>query len=356
MTAASERDPVRHLPRAHGPALGHARFRATPEDFQVDERIEIPEHAGGAHWWLRLRKRDMNTKDVARLLTTLGSARIRQVSYAGLKDRRAVTSQWFSLPIEHLDPETLGERLPAAVQLLDWRRARHAIRRGGLKGNRFRIRLRDCALPEQALRARIDAISTGVPNYFGAQRFGIEGGNLRRARAMFDGTLGRTPRFERGLYLSAARAQLFNAVLARRVSKGSWNRLIDGEAVILDGSRSCFPLPAPDTGQAAELPERLARFDIHPSGPLHGIGDTAVGGACAELEQEVLAANDALASGLEALRLRAERRSLRLRPLQLSCYQDAQDLLLSFELPPGTFATMVLRELVETTTANPTPG
>lgn len=338
---SSQQNPTDKLPFAWGEPVSRAGFRAVPDDFIVDEIIEVPEHAGGAHWWLQLRKRALNTKDVARMLTTLGSARIRQVGYAGLKDRHAVTSQWFSLPIETIDPGDLGERLPDGVELLDVRRARHAVRRGGLKANRFGIRLRDVQGDRTAIKKRMTQLALGVPNYFGEQRFGINGGNLDRARALFEGTLGRTPRFERGMYLSAARSELFNRVLAERVSQASWNALLDGEAVILDGSRSWFPMPDPPMRMA----ERLAEFDIHPSGPLHGTGESASSGACLALEQRVLAGEPTLTAGLEEWRMRAERRALRLVPRALHHEWQDQDLLLRFDLPSGAFATVVLREL-----------
>lgn len=337
----SPKNPVGMLPYAWGEPVMTASFRCEPEDFIVDERLEVPEHAGGAHWWLNLRKRSLNTKDVARILTDLGSGRIRQVGYAGLKDRHAVTSQWFSMPIETIDPNTLATRLPDGVELLDCRRARHAVRRGGLKANRFTLVLREVQGEKTVVEARIGQLTQGVPNYFGEQRFGIAGGNLDRARALFAGTLGKVPRFERGMYLSAARSQLFNLVLAERVRDGNWNQLIEGEAVILDGSRSWFPLPDPPTGMAG----RLAAFDIHPSGPLYGTGTNAASGACAALEERIMAVEPGLAQGLEEWRMRAERRPLRIVPEQLDFSWQDNNLRLQFELPSGAFATVVLREL-----------
>lgn len=333
--------PTDALPFAWGKPVITGGFRVTSEDFVVDELLEVPEHAGGAHWWMHLRKREWNTKDVARLLTTLGTGRIRQVGYAGLKDRHAVTSQWFSLPIETINPEAISDCLPEGLELLEYRRARHAVRRGGLKANRFAIRLRDVQGEPSTVLQRLTEIKQGVPNYFGEQRFGINGGNLERARALFDGTLDNPPRFERGMYLSAARAQLFNLVLANRVGDGSWNRLIGGEAVILDGSRSWFPLPEPPV----QMAERLADFDIHPSGPLHGMGDCAASGVCAAFEQAILAREPQLTSGLEEWRMRSERRALRLIPRNLDHEWLGTDLLLRFDLPSGAFATVVLREL-----------
>ncbi len=333
--------PTDTLPFAWGEPVIMAAFRVAAEDFIVEERLKVPAHAGGAHWWLHLRKRDWNTKDVARLLTTLGTGRIRQVGYAGLKDRHAVTSQWFSLPIETIDPEKIKDALPDGLELLEVLRARHAVRRGGLKANRFTIRLRDVQGDPLTVEKRLGQIRQGVPNYFGEQRFGINGGNLDRARKLFDGSLGNPPRFERGMYLSAARSQLFNLVLGTRVSDGSWNRLIGGEAVILDGSRSWFPLPEPPVN----MDERLAALDIHPSGPLHGIGESAASGACAALEHAILAGEPLLTAGLEERLMRAERRALRLVPRALRHEWQDQDLVLRFDLPSGAFATVVLREL-----------
>lgn len=343
------------LPRATGPAPIRAFLRVEPADFRVDERVDVPAHPTGAHWWLQIRKTSLNTKDVVQTLAALGSARVRQVGYAGLKDRHAITTQWFSLPLEAIDPHSIADQLPAGMELLDVVRARHAVRRGGLRANRFVLRLREVERNDEAgemqdatqdalrnaVQRRLERIRQGVPNYFGEQRFGRGGGNLTRARRLFDGSLERVPRFERGLYLSAARAWLFNQVLAERVRADSWNRLLPGEAVVLDGSRSWFRLEdEPET-----LLERLERFDIHPSGPLHGLGDPAVDGACAELEARVLARDPDLVTGLENWRLRAERRPLRLVPANLAYCWEGSDLLIDFELPSGAFATTVLHEL-----------
>lgn len=342
-----------HLHRALGVPVATARFRCEPGDFRVDEQIDVPEHATGAHWWLRITKTGMNTKDVVRVLAEVGSAKPRQVGYAGLKDRHAVTTQWFSLPLEHVDPDSLAEHLPAALELLEWKRARHAIRRGGLRGNRFRIRLRQVDGDRDELAARLERIKSGVPNYFGEQRFGRGGENLSRARRLFAGELTRVPRFERGLYLSAARSWLFNGVLAERVRRGDWNRLLPGEAVMLDGSRSRFLLQREtlDDAQAlAEIQARLARFDIHPSGPLPGLGEPAAGDECLALEDAVLAREPELLAGLEDWRLKAERRALRVVPGELEwdweASGDGVNLVLAFSLPPGAYATTVLRELM----------
>jgi tRNA pseudouridine13 synthase len=333
-------------PFAHGGPAGQARLRAVAEDFQVDELMEVPAHAGGAHWWLHIAKRGMNTKDVALALCAAGSARIRQVGYAGLKDKHALTRQWFSVPLETLVPEQLPGALPEACELLGVERARKAIRRGGLRGNRFALRLRGFSGRRTLLEQRLLAVAGGVPNYFGEQRFGIDGNNLLRGRLLLGGQLSRVPRHERGLYLSAVRAYLFNLVLAERVERGSWNGLLPGEAVNLAGSRSCFNVDQNGGVADEQLQARLAAFDIHPSGPLAGAGASMSSGACLRLEQQLLGTERVLVEGLAGLGMRAERRALRLVPQGLEHGWQGDDLLLSFSLPAGAFATTVLRELV----------
>jgi tRNA pseudouridine13 synthase len=181
-----------------------------------------------------------------------------------------------------------------------------------------------------------------VPNYFGEQRFGRGGDNVAKALAMFGGR--RVRRDERTLLLSAARSQLFNRVLAARVQAGSWDRALEGEVWILDGSRSVFgPEPWDDT-----LAARLAAFDIHPSGPLWGAGAPRATDEALAVETAALddAESLALRQGLERAGLKQERRALRLRPADLAWEWPAADRLrLAFALPPGTYATAVLAEL-----------
>lgn len=341
--AHSER-PLDHLPYAHGGPAGRALFRVRPGDFLVEEQMRVPEHPTGAHWWLKLAKRSVNTRDVARVLSSLGSARLREIGYAGLKDRHAEARQWFSIPIAALDPEKLPEQLPPELHLLDCKRARHAIRRGGLLGNRFEIRLREVSGDRDALRQRLDAVNSGVPNYFGEQRFGRGGGNVAKARAWLRDTTQAVPRHERGLYLSAARSWLFNKALGARVDDGTWNTIVPGEAVLLDGKRSWFPAPSePD-----ELHGRLALGDIHPSGPLVGAGEPIASGPCLALEQTVLGGEIDLVNGLIALGMKAERRALRVLPRHWNWHWEKDDLRLAFELPRGCYATSLLREVLIT--------
>lgn len=337
------------LPRAFGAAALSATLRHVPEDFVVEEIDAFAASGSGEHLLLTIDKRGLNTAFVARRIAQWAGVPEHAVGYAGLKDRHAQTRQRFSvqLPGRESPPvESLAFEDPVkgeALVVLHAERHARKLPRGALQGNRFVLTLRDVVGDRQAIEDRLACIAaTGVPNYFGEQRFGQAGDNVAQALAMFAG--GRVRREQRSLLLSAARSQLFNRVLAHRVAQGNWNRGLEGELWMLDGSRSTFgPEPWSEV-----LAERLARFDIHPSAPLWGEGGLRSSGECMALEEAVLsdAPSLALRRGLESARLRQERRATRLHPQSLAWEWLAADRLrICFTLPPGTYATTVLAEL-----------
>jgi tRNA pseudouridine13 synthase len=315
-----------------------------PEDFQVSEIPLLEPEGDGEHIWVLVRKRLQNTADVAGLLARCAGVPQRDVSYAGLKDRQAVTEQWFSV---HLPGRTLPDWSAIGspdVSVLQQARHGRKLRRGALRGNRFRIKVRDLVTDPVQLQYRLETIAAeGVPNYFGEQRFGRNGSNLRIAERLFSNPRMRLSRHQRGLALSAARSLLFNAVLSRRVSEGSWNRALPGDAMQLQGSHSYFIAILVD----AELQQRVAAHDVHPTGPLHGRGAAAVEAGVLALETAVLAGYPGWRAGLEAAGLKQERRALRLIPEDLGWTQpEANVLCMEFSLPAGAYATSVLRELL----------
>ncbi|MCW8808491.1 MAG: tRNA pseudouridine(13) synthase TruD [Rhodanobacter sp.] len=331
------------LPWAYGAPPLIAQLRASPEDFRVEEILGYDADGKGEHLLLWVEKRGANTDWVARELAKFAGVPPVAVGYAGMKDRHAVTRQTFSVQLAG-KPDPDWSLLPhPEVKVLAAKRHSRKLKRGALRGNRFILVLRGVQGDREAAdRVLAQIAARGVPNYFGEQRFGREGGNVAQARAMFAGR--RVERDKRSMLLSAARSQIFNNVLAARVDRGAWDTPLEGEIWSLAGSRSWFG-PEPFT---EVLAERLARADIHPSGPLWGQGEPPTVSEAGALEREVAAASSDLVAGLAAARMDQERRPLRLIPQGLNWRWLDQDALeLVFELPAGAYATVVVRELAQ---------
>ncbi|KAB7627968.1 tRNA pseudouridine(13) synthase TruD [Alkalilimnicola sp. S0819] len=343
---------MRPLPYAHGEPLGRALLRASPEDFRVFEELPFSPTGAGEHLMLRVRKRGWNTDAVAGLLAQRFGVGRQAVSYAGLKDRWAVTEQWFSV---HLPgTEAALPALDEGVEILQAARHDRKLRRGALSGNRFSLRLRAVESAAAPLSARLGLIARlGVPNYFGEQRFGRSGDNVSRARALLAGEFRTRNRNLRGILYSAARSELFNRVLAARLAQRSWDRPLEGDVMMLDGRSACFSGEPGDTA----LARRMALMDIHPTGPLPGKGGLEPVGAAGELEQQVLADEAELIAGLVRAGLDGARRALRLRVGGLRWHFPAPDQLqLDFSLPAGAYATAVVRELCAAYEEKPEPA
>lgn len=329
------------LPCAHGGPAGRAQLRAAPEDFLVQEWLGWDADGAGDHLLLKVRKRGANTLWVAKQLARLGKIDPRDVGFAGLKDRDAVAEQSFTVPARSAIGEAWVGVSGEGFEVVGCARQRRKLKRGALKGNDFTITLRAFSGDPELLEQRLQAIAVaGVPNYFGPQRFGRDGGNLRTALAWFADGVAPTDRWQRGFALSAARAAIFNAVVARRVGDRTWNKLLPGEIVNLDGSGSVFVADLID----GALEERCAQLDIHPTGPMWG---SASSRPLPALEAEVGARHEVLARGLSDARLEPERRALRTRVDCLEWQIEGEVVQLRFRLFRGAFATAVLHELVE---------
>lgn len=314
------------------PAMGTAFLRTEPEDFVVEEVLDNDFTGAGEHLYLLLRKRNLNTSWLADRLAELCQVAPLTVGYAGRKDRRAVTSQWFSIATPN-DPDLdlLLQQLGSDEQVELLAQARHSrkLRRGQHQANRFIIRLRQLSVAQELLEQRLAAIGAeGVPNYFGEQRFGHGGSNLSTFADRLQN--GRLPKHmpRRDLVLSAARSWIFNRVLSIRVQEGSWNQCDNDE-------------PWSHTG------------------PLWGRGRSPLSAAWASKEQQWLASWEPWLYALEHAGLAQERRPLCLKPETFSWHWLPDgDLQVAFTLPPGTYATAVLRELTryETVHSRQAPG
>ncbi|MDE2447653.1 MAG: tRNA pseudouridine(13) synthase TruD [Gammaproteobacteria bacterium] len=325
-------------PRAHGAPLCPGKLRTEPEDFLVEEQLGFEAAGTGQHVLLKVRKRAANTQWIARELARACGCRPGDIGYAGLKDRHAVAIQWFTVPQSRLSADDWVGIGSGEYQVLEAHRHSRKLPRGALAGNRFVITVRGTAIDDASLASRLAAVETrGVPNYFGPQRFGKGGANLRR--------LGEDLRAleptQRGFILSAARSLVFNAVLAERVGNGSWERLGPGDLANLDGRGSHFRVEVADE----ELAARCAQLDIHPTGPLWGRGSPPSGGGVLELEQRVAAGQAAACELIAQAGMEQERRSLRLSVRDLRWRLEPDAIVVEFRLSRGAYATTVLREV-----------
>ena len=329
-------------PRAYGEPLAAGLLRAQPEDFVVEEDLGFAPAGLGQHLLLKVRKRDANTQWVARELAKFAGCRAFEVGFAGLKDRRAIAVQWFSVPRPRTEVNW-SEVRSEDFAVLEAHPHNRKLPRGALAGNRFTVRIRapdgDGARLSAAFAPRLAEIARrGVPNYFGPQRFGREGANLLRGRE----GLSNLRREERGFVLSAARSVVFNAVLAERVADRCWEQLLEGDIANLDGRGSVFPADAADPS----LPGRCERLEIHPTGPMWGAGSPATLGGVLELELRLGARFGEESALCAAAGMAQERRSLRLAVRELQSEPEPDACVLRFRLARGSFATVVLRELI----------
>lgn len=315
------------FPRAYGELTASATFRERPEDFQVDEDLGFLPSGFGEHVFLHIRKRGENTAWVAQKIAALAEVNINDVGYCGRKDRHAVTTQWFSVYLPRFHEPDWQLLNSASIDLLNVARHSQKLRRGAHKQNHFVICLRDLKTSDKShIQQKIEKVFSGVPNYFGEQRFGRDGNNLREAHQILVEGKRYRDKQKRGLMLSAARSYLFNQVLATRVREGSWTQCLDGE---------------------------LSAF---PTGPLWGRGRPLVGSDVALLEQQVLESWGDWCNGLEHAGLSQERRALQLIPRDTGCEWLDDNLTLKFSLDAGEFATALLHELAHLRTPSLIPS
>ena len=300
--------------RAWGDPLFAGRIRSVPEDFVVSEHLDIEFAGEGEHDWLRIEKTGANTAWVAGQLAKHAGIPERDVGYSGLKDRHAVTTQWFSVKREIRNPTKWDSFELDGIRILEQHVHNRKLKRGMHRSNQFRIAVRSDVIQSVAdkVAERLARIAKeGVPNYFGEQRFGRNGANIELGKAVLDGK--RQPRNKRSIGISAIRSFEFNKELDARVRDGAWNRLQPGDYANLDGTGSGF-----DVGEVTpELEQRCNELDVHPTGVL---------------------------PAFDSLRVEAARRPLRMRVVNLEWRLEDSVVWIEFSLGRGSYATAVLRE------------
>jgi tRNA pseudouridine13 synthase len=311
-------------PNAYPASGASATLKRLNEDFIVTELPLQPPSGEGEHLWLDIEKNGANTAFVAQQLAEAAGVKEVDVGYAGLKDRYAITRQWFSIYLPKGETPDLTRIQHPEFTVLSQSRHVKKLRPGDLQGNRFRIVLRDLTGENDAIEANLKAVaSQGVPNYFGAQRFGHGGGNVTQGLAMLARQIRvRSPK-KKGIYLSAVRSFVFNEVLALRIQNGLWGKTLPGDVMDEAG---------------------------RPTGPLWGRGRVITTDQAQALENGVAERHAALCEGMEFAGLDQERRALVANPAGMSWeWLQADQVVLTFSLPAGTYATSVLNEILRTT-------
>jgi tRNA pseudouridine13 synthase len=351
---------------AYGEPEVSGLVKQSPEHFIVTEMMDVEPSGEGEHYWLDITKTRLNTDAVAKSLARFSGVANRDVGYSGMKDFHAVTRQWFSVWRPKGEALDWSRYQFDGVQVNQVVKHSRKIKRGTHKSNHFQIRVLGLAIKENAgpekvatlLDKRLSNIQkAGVPNYFGAQRFGRGANNMLQALAMFSGAKRIKDRNLRGILLSSARSWLFNSVVSARVKAATWQTLYLGELANLNGSNSSFSVVDLEAESV-----RLNALDIHPTAPMWGEKKRAGHDELSEADRaerydqyspeldelEAIAMSDytALQRGLESARVEYQRRALRLVPIDLTWEHENGDLCLSFELQRGQFATSILRELV----------
>ena len=320
-----------------------ALLKAECADFVVKEQFGYDMSGDGEFVAVKVRKTDCNTLFVGEQLAKFAGISARNMSYAGLKDRKAVTEQWFSLQMPGQPTPDFSQFSLEGVEILEVTRHQRKIRIGSLQGNHFEILLRNAEETDE-LKERLDFLAkNGFPNYFTEQRFGRDGNNLTQALRWANGEIKVKDRNKRSFYLSAARSEVFNLIVAKRIELGLAKQVLHGDILQLNGSHSWFV--ADESEDLTQLQQRLVQQDILLTAPLIGEEDKSA----VDFENEIFAAHQALFALMRQERMKAARRPILMQPQQFQWQFEPNGLRLKFYLPAGSYATALVRELVNIT-------
>ena len=328
----------------YGKPASSGLLRSEKSDFKVFEKLPFLPCGEGEHLFIHIRKTGANTAFVAKQLAQYFSVKESLVSYAGLKDRFAVTEQWFGVHLPGKQSYDLSDLAIDGVEVLSSKRHNKKLRIGGLEGNRFEITLRNVSELDELVRRWHVISNHGVPNYFGEQRFGINGGNIDKALSLFAGGKVNDKK-KRGMYLSAARSLIFNQMISQRIEQENFDNLIDGDVLMLAGTQSVFLAETIDQS----LTDRHLSHDVDITAPMWGAGELMTTAQALAFEQSVAEQQPEFCLGLPRFGLKQERRRTRLVMKEPKIDIDNDVVTLSFFLPPGAYATTIMRELIHYT-------
>lgn len=337
---------MQNLTWLQGKPRGHGQLKASPEDFTVIEDLGFGPDGDGEQLLVRIRKEGCNTRFVADALAKFLKVHAREASFAGQKDKHAITEQWLCVRLPGKEMPDLSAFKLEGVEVLEYARHRRKLRLGALRGNAFTLVLRDISDREDVEQRLVGILTKGVPNYFGLQRFGIGGSNLNLARRWASDGQPIRDRNKRSFALSAARSALFNHTVSERLKKPEFNQVVDGDALQLAGRGSWF------VATAEELPALQARVnqgELLITAPLAGSGEPGVKNDALQFEQRTIGDDPGLLELLVQQRVDAARRAMLMFPRDLAWeWWDDVTVELRFWLPAGSFATSVVRELILT--------
>ena len=317
------------------------RLKAEFADFIVREELGYPLAGEGEFVAVKVRKTNANTLFVGEQLAKFVGISVKNMSYAGLKDRHAVTEQWFCLHLAGKETPDFSAFECEGVEILEVTRHNRKIRTGALEGNHFELLLRDVVETDE-LKQRLNQLQEiGFPNYFTEQRFGRDGHNLTQAQRWASGEISVKDRKKRSFYLSAARSEVFNLVVSQRIADQQMQTVLLGDYLQLAGSNSFFEVKAEDLMQSQQ---RLDENDVLLTAPL--IGENSLEQNGNECEKAIVAQHKNLISLMKKERMNAARRAMLCKPQDLHWQFEPEGLRLTFFLNSGSYATGLVRELI----------
>ncbi len=327
-----------------GKPTAKGKIKAKTEHFKVVENLGYEFSGSGEHLMVFIRKTGENTSFVANELAKACGVKSKDVSWAGLKDRHAVTEQWLSvhLPSGEYPNLALFQQKHPSVEILSMTRHNKKLRPGDLAGNGFEVTLSEVTDVEEVVKRLEVVAQQGVPNYFGNQRFGKDGNNLTEARRWGRDNVRTRNQNQRSMYLSTARSWIFNQIVSSRIEKGCFEHFIEGDIALYNGEQQLI-----DAKNIGEYNERLSQDKAQVSAALAGDNALPTQAHALAIEQEFLDSEEDLMKLIRGNRMRHDRRAIALKPQGLSWEVDNDSITLTFSLDAGSFATSIVRELIE---------
>ena len=323
-------------------------IKETPDDFIVDEIPAYQPDGEGEHLYIHLTKKGITTRDVQKVLAGIFHVSKQDVNFAGIKDKQAVASQYFSVWVRNNKPKDLAyeleKKLPVKINSMAYHRKK--IKQGHLLANTFNIKITRLEItPDQAIQQIQPIIEMihrkGLPNYYGPQRFGIEGDNAQKGYEILTGQRKEKNKWFKKFLLSAYQSHLFNDYLSLRTRKGLYDKILMGDVAKKHETGGIFVVEEPESEQ-----ERLDNKEICYTGPMFGRKMKLTQGESAELEEEVLKNNHITMEELSAAKLNGTRRQGIIIP-DIQVKKEEDGIRLRFQLPKGAYATVVLREFMK---------